>query len=109
MNLSPLPPGVYEETFTYSNGSQQAVYRAPYESDGPRLLNQYGGRVLAYMYAAYVFKWPEGTTKVDVGHGSIDEHMELWSGVPISGRWHPDRLIDFAQEWATAEFRRYSR
>lgn len=107
MDLSPLPPGVRAETFTYSNGKQETIYRAPYESDGPRLVNSNGHRLLVYMYAAYVFRWPEGTSKLDIGHGSIDAHMELRRGVTITGRWHPNTLTLFGQEWAHVEFRRF--
>ena len=107
MNLPNLPPGVRAETFTYANGQKTTVYRAPYTSEGPRLLSENGQRVLAYEYAAYVFKWPEGTTQVDIGHGSVDKHMGLKSGVTITGRWSPGRLAEFGQEWAANELRRY--
>lgn len=75
VNLPNLPPGVRAETFTYSNGQKTTVYRAPYESDGPRLVAENGSRVLYYMYAAYVFRWAEGTSQLDIGHGSISNRM----------------------------------
>lgn len=108
MNLPNLPPGVRAETFTYSNGQKATVYRAPYESDGPRLVAENGSRVLYYMYAAYVFRWPEGTTQVDIGHGSIGKHMGLHDGVTVTGRWTPGRLAEFGQDWAARELQRYS-
>jgi len=108
VELSPLPPGVRAETFTYANGKQETVYRAPFESDGPRLVVEDGAPVLYYMYAAYVFRWREGTTQLDVGHGSIDRHIGLFDGISITGRWSPDRLAGFSQRWATEQFRRFA-
>lgn len=110
VNISPLPPGVRVETFTYSNGQTQTVYRAPFRSDGPKVTSENGRRVLAYEYAAYVFRWPEGTSKLAIDHGSLNgDRMSLSSDVPVTGRWHPSTLIEFAQCWATAEFRKYAR
>lgn len=109
VNIPKLPPAVRTETFVYSNGDQTTVYRAPYESEGPRLLAENGSRVLCYMYAAYVFRWPEGTSQVDVGHGSIGNHMGLHSGITITGRWTPGRLAEFGQTWAHEQFRRFER
>lgn len=107
VNLPNLPPGVRAETFTYSNGQQATVYRAPYESEGPRLVAENGTRILYYMYAAYVFRWPEGTSQVDVGHGYISKYMGLHEGVTITGRWSPGRLAEFGQQWAATELRRH--
>lgn len=107
MNLPNLPPGVRAEKFTYANGQETTVYRAPHESDGPRLIAENGYRVLYYMYAAYVFRWVEGTTQLDVGHGSISDHMGLHEGITITGRWSPGRLAEFGQQWAATELRRY--
>lgn len=109
MNLPNLPPGVRAETFIYSNGQTTTIYRAPYESDGPRLIGENGARVLYYMYAAYVFRWQEGTTQLDVGHGSIADHMGLHKAITITGRWSPGRLAEFGQQWATDQLRRYER
>lgn len=109
MNLPNLPPGVSAETFTYSNGRKVTVYRAPFESDGPRLIVENGQRVLYYMFAAYVFRWPEVTTQVDIGHGSINEYMGLHSGVTITGRWSRRVLAEFGQAWAAREMARYQR
>lgn len=103
-----LPPGVRAETFTYANGDRQTIYRAPFQSDGPHLVSGDGRRILLYMYAAYVFRWPEGTSQLDVGHGSIGRHMGLHSGVTITGLWSPGRLAEFAQVWAAREFERYA-
>lgn len=106
--MQPLPPGVREETFTYANGKQETIYRAPFESEGPILATNDGRRVLWYVYAAYVFAWPEGTTQLDIGHGSIANHMDLWQGISITGKWHPDTLAAFGQQWAKAELDRWS-
>lgn len=109
MKLPNLPPGVRAETFTYSNGQQATVYRAPFESDGPKLVVDNGQRVLYYMYAAYVFRWPESTSQLDVGHGRIDEYMGLHTAVTITGRWSPGVIAEFGQRWATDEMNRYAR
>lgn len=108
VELSPLPPGVRAETFTYANGKQDTIYLAPFESDGPRLLADDGLCVLCYAYAAYVFRWPEGTAQLDVGHGTIDDHMELFRGISITGRWCPGRLAAFGQRWAHQQFARFA-
>lgn len=109
MLLPNLPPGIRAETFTYSNGDKTTVYRAPYQSDGPHIRSEGGKRVLYYVYAAYVFRWPEGTSQLDVGHGTIAEHMGLHTGVTITGIWRPSRLAEFGQQWATREFERFAR
>lgn len=108
MDIHPLPPGVRAETFTYANGKQETVYRAPFESDGPRLRVENDHKVLYFMYAAYVFRWPQDTTRLDIGHGTIDDHMDLWQGVPIAGAWTPVTLTNFAVRWARQEFRKVS-
>lgn len=107
MNLSNLPPGVRAEKFTNAHGQETTIYRAPYESDGPRLVAENGSRVLYYMYAAYVFRWAEGTSQLDIGHGSISDHMGLHQGITITGRWSPSVLAEFGQQWAVTELRRY--
>lgn len=107
VNLAHLPRGVRAEIFTYANGQEATVYRAPYESEGPCLIAENGARVLYYMYAAYVFRWPEGTSQVDIGHGYIRKHMGLHEGITITGRWSPGRLAEFGQQWATTQLRRF--
>lgn len=111
MNIpSPLPPGVRVEEVTYANGKTDKIYYAPYESDGPVVRIEGDSRILYYEYAAYVFRWPEGTTQVDISHGTIKgDQMCIWEGVLISGRWHPDTLAAFGQQWAKAEIGRWSR
>lgn len=61
------------------------------------------------MYAAYVFRWPQDTTRLDIGHGTIDDHMDLWPDVSITGIWTPQTLTRFAAQWVRDEFRRFSR
>lgn len=108
MLLPNLPPGIRTETFTYSNGDTATVYRAPFQSDGPHMLAEAGKRVLVYVYGAYVFRWPEGTSQLDIGHGSISQHMGLHTGVTITGHWSAGRLAEFGQAWATREFESYA-
>lgn len=107
MDLSSFPPGIRAKTFTYANGKQETIYFAPFESDGPRLLAENGKRVIYYMYAAYVFRWVEGTSQLDVGHGTIADHMGLFTDVTITGRWSPDRLAEFGQAWASDQFQKF--
>lgn len=107
--MQPLPPGIREETFTYANGKQEIIYRAPFESEGPIVAASHGRRVLWYAYAAYVFAWPEGTTQLNIGHGRIADHMDLWQGISITGKWHPETLAEFAQKWAHREMEKYAR
>jgi hypothetical protein len=102
-----VPPGVQAELFTGANGRKVTIYRAPYRSYGPVLSDESGTHVLYYMYAEYVFRWPERTTQVDIGHGTIGNHMELRKGVTISGRWTPGRLTEFAQYWVTEHLRKF--
>lgn len=106
MELYPLPPGVQAETFTCASGKQETIYRAPFERDGPTVFTEDGHKVLAYMYAAYVFRWRQNATKLDIGHGSIRDHMDLWYDVPINGAWTPGTLVRFATRWTHLEFSR---
>lgn len=108
MIIPNLPPGVRAETFTYANGRQTTIFRAPYESDGPRLVVENGRLVLYYVFAAYVFSWAEGTSQLHIGHGSIKQHMGLHADVTITGRWSPGVLAEFGQEWAILEIRKYA-
>jgi len=104
-----LPPGVRAETFTYADGKQETIYRAPFESEGPRLVVEDGEKILYFMYAAYVFRWPQDTTRLDIGHGTIDDHMGLWRGVRITGIWTPQTLTRFATRWTHQELSKYRR
>lgn len=108
MGRYPLPQGVRAETFSYANGRTETIYRAPFESDGPRLIVEEDRKVLYFMYAAYVFRWPQDTTRLDIGHGTIADHMELWTDVPITGTWTPKSLTRFAVDWARCEFRKFA-
>lgn len=102
VEISSLPPGVRAETFTYANGKQVTIYRAPFVSEGPCLLVEGNQQVLYYMYASYVFRWPKGAVQLDLGHGSIRRHMGVRTGVPITGRWAPETLTAFALAWVRA-------
>lgn len=108
MDLYPLPPGVRAETFTYANGRQETVYQAPFECEGPLLAVEDDRKVLYYMYAAYVFRWPQNTTRLEIGHGTIRQHMALWTDVTIAGTWTPQTLTQFATAWTRRELAKYS-
>lgn len=108
MAVYPLPPGVRAETFVHANGQEITIYRAPYASDGPRLVVEDRREVLYFMYAAYVFRWPKGATQLDIGHGAISRHMALWRDVSVSGRWSPEALARFAVAWSHREFSKFS-
>lgn len=60
------------------------------------------------MYAAYVFRWPQDTTRLDIGHGTIGNHMGLWDHDPITGTWTPQTLTRFATRWTDRELRKFS-
>lgn len=107
--VHPLPPGVRTETFTYSNGKEQTIYLAPFETEGPKLLVEDDRKVMYYMYAHYVFRWPQGTTQLSIGHGTIAKHIALWTEITIAGPWMPDTLAGFAALWTRAESQRHTR
>lgn len=104
MELAQLPPGVWTETFTHVNGKEVAVYRAPFASEGPLLVAEDDQKILYFMYAFYVFRWPKGATHLDIGHGTIRHHMGLRIGIPITGPWDPEALTSFAVGWARTQF-----
>lgn len=106
--VHPLPPGVRTATHTYPNGKQETIYLAPCESEGPRLVVEDDQKVMYYMYAHCVFRWPRGTTQLGIGHGTIRKHIGIWDDVTISGPWAPDTLTAFACNWTRAEFQRFS-
>lgn len=61
------------------------------------------------MHAFHVFRWPATSRTVNVGHGSITNHMTLWRELPISGAWHSRTLVEFGQRWARDQLRRCAR
>ncbi|WP_246257046.1 hypothetical protein [Amycolatopsis anabasis] len=96
-----VAPGLVAEVCTDSKGREQIVYRAPFPSEGPVQCQGRSGRLLwVYMFAHFVFVWPEGRTQVDISHGTIGGgRMPLWDGVPIDGDWTSDTLARFGQGW----------
>lgn len=96
-----LPPGVVAKTYVYRNGRTGTVYTAPYPEEGPAEFTDRSGRaVWIYMYAHFVFYWPEGATYLRVGHGSIKgPTLRLWDGVPITGDWSASTLREFGRQW----------
>lgn len=95
-----LPPGVWAETYTYSNGKTEIIYKRKMSEEGPHTVTD-GRRVrhLVYMYGHWVFAWPEGAKTVNIGFGSIDSHKVEYRDVPIALAWAPESLIEFGRKW----------
>lgn len=105
---TPLPPGVVAEQYTYRNGATTTIYRAPFQVDGPTRFAEGDNRVLAYMYASFVFTWHAGSTTVDISHGRIQcANLVLYRRVPISGPWHETTLARFGRAWAHRRMSRF--
>ncbi|RZS41093.1 hypothetical protein EV193_103411 [Herbihabitans rhizosphaerae] len=104
-----LPPHVYRETVYLSGGKKVDVYRAPLESEGPRLVAANGRETLCYMHAFFVFRWGRNMPTLEIGHGRLDRNMALWHAVPIRGPWSPETLIAFGRRWAHLELARFER
>ncbi len=63
-----------------------------------------------YMYAHFVFRWPEGATQLHVSHGTLTgPKMTLWTDIKVAGRWSGAVLADFARTWATAHLAKFAR
>lgn len=107
MSAFKIPLDVTTETFTYRNGKAVTIYRQPSTRDGPYVLKNGERGILAYEYASYVFLWPRGATQLNVGHGTIRQHMELWKNIPIAGRWAPETLTSFAHDWSHRQFEKW--
>ncbi|MEV4056904.1 hypothetical protein AB0J55_37355 [Amycolatopsis sp. NPDC049688] len=62
------------------------------------------------MYAHFVFRWPEGASAVQVGHGTIGgPSMPLWADVKIAGRWSGPVLAGFGRTWVDSHLAKFSR
>ena len=103
MEPSRLPPGVRAEVFTHADGRQVTVYKAPFSTEEPRVRVEEGQQVLYCMYAHYVFRWPRGAVRLDVGHGTVERHTLLRGDVAIAGPWAAETLMAFAVAWVRAE------
>ena len=98
---SPLPTGVWAETFTYSNGKSETIYKQALAEEGPHLRQDENRvRYLIYMYGHWVFIWSEiSKATVDIAFGTIDKHHMEHREVSITGDWTPDNLIAFGRRW----------
>lgn len=97
---TPLPEGVWAETFTYANGKTETIYKRAMAEEGPVLRVDGRVRYLVYMYGHFVFIWSQvSRTTVDIGFGTIDSHHIEHREVAIVGNWNPDNLINFGRQW----------
>lgn len=97
---SPLPPGVWAERFTYSNGKTEVVYKQAMSEEGPyTYTNEHRVRHLVYMYGHWVFDWAEGAKTVTIGFGTIQSHTVEYRDIPIAGLWGADTLANFGRGW----------
>lgn len=108
MPVLPLGPDVVAERVTLNNGNKITTYRCPYPSEGP-VETRVNGQppTLAFMYAHFVFTWPQGSTRVDVAHGTIATSTPLWPEQSISGEWAPRTLAAFGERWALSHLARF--
>ena len=98
---SPLPAGVWAETFAYSSGRTEIIYKRALSEEGPHLrADDRGARCLLYMYGHWVFIWSEiSKATVDIAFGAIDSHHVEHREVSITGDWNPENLIKFGRRW----------
>ncbi len=92
-------PNVIAEQFLMSTGKKVTVYRCPYPSEGPVLVRLGLWDALKFMYAHFVFTWPDGTSRVHISHGTIERSWTLWQDHPIEGRWSAESLVRFGRSW----------
>jgi len=105
-----LRPGLVPEEFRFG-ARAQTFYRAPYPTEGPvEATDASHRRVWLYMYAHFVFCWPEGASHVHVSHGTLaGPKMTLWTDVRIAGCWSGTVLAEFARSWVTAHLAKFAR
>ena len=105
-----LRPGFVPEEFRIG-ARVQTFYRAPYPTEGPTETTDPAGRKLwMYMYAHFVFCWPEGATQLHVSHGTLaGPKMTLWTDIRIAGRWSGVVLAEFGRTWVIAHLAKFAR
>lgn len=102
---SPVPPpGVWTETFTYSNGRTDEILKTRIAEEGPhaRTDARLGLRYLSYMYGHWVFFWPEHSNTITIAFGTLANHHVEHRNVPIEKPWSGDHLVRFARSWRAA-------
>lgn len=108
LRVNHLHPDVVAEQFALENGKKITVYRCPYPSEGPVCLRSpQQPAVLRYMYAHFVFTWAEGSSRLDIGHGTIERSAPMWKDQPISGEWSANSLARFGYSWTVRHLRKY--
>lgn len=108
IHVSQLQPGVVTETVTLKDGKETTAYRCPFISQGPMRITADGEQpALRYMYAHFVFTWPAGSTRVEIGHGTVERSMALWDDQPVPGEWCERSLVQFAQCWVRHHLARF--
>lgn len=95
-----LPPGAECETVSYS-GKTLTIYKVPFVREGPILVTGSNGRrALVFMYAHFLFYWPEGDSRVTIAHGSLEgDKMPLPWELHIDEWWDRTTLTQHGQEW----------
>lgn len=112
LNFEDLPPGTTAEHVDLGPGRTFTFYHLPEPlSQGPEVRRAKDGtRCLLYMWNFYLFVWPEGTGKVSVYHGDINQHSDepLWS-FNIDRPWCAETLVARGQRWAVNNDSKFDR
>jgi len=104
-----LRPGLVSEEFSFGTRTH-TFYRAPYPTEGPcEAADAAGNRAWVFMYAHFVFRWPEGALVVHVSHGTLNAPgMPLWADVKIAGRWSGPVLAEFGRTWVAGHLAKFA-
>jgi hypothetical protein len=94
---------------TFSSGRSELIYRAPFPAEGPvRGVDRVGNEAWVFMYAHFVFHWVEGSSHVQVSHGTIGGPKTLlWADIQIPGRWSGAVLAEFGRRWVIAHLEKF--
>lgn len=102
-----MPPGVWAETYTHSNGRTETVYKQRMSEEGPfTRVDGTRTRHLLYMYGHWVFVWSETAKTLNIGFGTVESHTVEHRDVPIDLAWGPDNLVTFGRQWRQALIKR---
>ncbi|MDQ2706988.1 MAG: hypothetical protein M3Z25_04855 [Actinomycetota bacterium] len=59
------------------------VYRCPHPRQGPvRIVDGDGQLAWTFMYAHFVFTWPQHHHHLTIGHGTLEQSTPLWQPRP---------------------------
>lgn len=95
-----------QEIIKLPSGNVHVVYYTAAPTEGPYLgEDRYGNPVLGYMYFHFVFLWTEGNPNITVGHGTVNNYIELPQYKPTIDvskyRWddHGHDFACWARKW----------